>query len=311
MQLLDGRLHQIINFCNEHGDNKTAQHFGINHETLGRYKREHRIRNGSTEPQATISPRVLILDVETAPIQCFVWSTWKQNINSEQIIRDWSILTWSVKWLNDNEVFYGAVTPDEAIKGQDKRIMKELWAFVEEADVIVAHNGINFDFKRMNTRFILNDIKPPLSYQVIDTLQLSKKKFAFTYNKLDFIASILGFGEKLKTNFDLWKLVVRGEQDAIDEMVAYNKRDVTLLEEVYHVLGVWMPSHPNLGLNIEDNHTMCPFCTSEDLTWKGYYATLVGKYSTARCNHCGFISRSRHNELSKGKRELLNVSIAR
>lgn len=313
MHILDERLQQVITFCDTHGDNKTAQQFGLTPESLARYKREYRIRFGDTQATLpdTIAPKVLILDVETSPIQCWTWGTWKQNINPEQIIRDWQILTWAVKWLNDDEVFSGAVTPQEAIKGEDKRIMKGLWEFVEDADVIVAHNGADFDIKRMNSRFILNDINPPLSYQVIDTLQLARKKFAFTYNKLDFIGKILGIGEKIKTDFSLWKDVLKGDQDAIDKMVKYNKRDVTLLEEVYHKLGVWMPSHPNFGMFIDDNQTMCPHCTSTDITWKGYYTTLVGMYKTSRCNHCGFVSRTRFNALSKEKREQLNTSIAR
>jgi len=313
MHIQDERLQQVISFCKEYGDDKTTQQFGINYESLGRYKREYKVRFGDADATLlnTTAPKIGVLDIETLPLIVYSWSLGKQHINHTQVIKDWCISTWAFKWLNDNEVYSGALTPKEALKRDDSRIIKEIWGFIEDSNVIIAHNGDYFDIPRLNTRFLLNGLKPPLSYQTIDTLKVARKKFSFTSNKLDYISRLLGLEGKIKTEFELWRMVDVGDQEAIDRMAEYNKRDVTLLEEVYHVLGAWMPSHPNIGLFMEDNITMCPHCTSLDLTWKGQYTTLVGVYSTARCNHCGFISRSRHNELTKVKREQLNVSIAR
>ena len=313
MLLNDNRLSEIISFFSKYGDDKTAQQFGISHETLNRYKREHRIRNGATEatlPNFT-SPKILVLDIETCPIIASVWGLWKQDIQPDRIIQDWCVLTWAAKWLNDNEIYSGKITPKEVVNRDDKRIMKDVWAFMEDADVIIAHNGERFDIPRLNTRFILNGLTPPLSYQVIDTLKLARRKFSFTSNKLDYLGTVLGLGGKIKTEFDLWKRCVAGDQEALDLMSEYNERDITLLEEVYLKIGSWMPSHPNLGVYVDDNHTLCPMCTSSDVSWKGYYTTLVGQYKTFRCNHCGFIGRSRTNALTKEKRESLGVSTAR
>ena len=313
MHLNDVRLKEIVLFYNDNGAERTVQKFGISHESLHRYKREYKIRygEGGTGLKEFTSPKVLVVDIETCPIIASVWGLWKQDIQPDRIIHDWCVLTWSAKWLNDNEIYYGKITPAEVARRDDKRIIKEIWAFIEDADVLIAHNGEKFDFPRLNTRFILNGLNPPLSYQVIDTLKLARRKFSFTSNKLDYIGQILGLGGKIKTEFDLWKRAVAGEQEAIDLMCTYNQRDVTLLEEVYLKIGRWMPSHPNLGVYVDDNHTMCPACTSTDVVWKGYYTTLCGRYSTYRCNHCGFIGRSRHNILTKEKRESLGVSIAR
>lgn len=308
--LSNKRLSEIIAFCNDNGTDKTCEQYGINSESLNRYKREYRIRFGEVEAELK-SPKILVLDIETAPIQAFTWGLWKQDIQPSQIIRDWRMLTWSAKWLNDSTIYSGQVTPEEAMAGDDKRITQEIWQFVDACDVLIAHNGEKFDIPRLNTRFLLNDLFPPLSYQSIDTLKLARRKFAFSSNKLDYIAQILGLGGKIKTDFDLWKKVVAGNQEAVDQMTEYNRRDVTLLEEVYLRIGNWMPSHPNLGLYVDDNNTLCPHCTSSDITWKGTYSTLVSSYSTFRCNHCGFIGRARHNSLSKDKMKSLGVSIAR
>ena len=43
--------------------------------------------------------KILILDIETAPIRAKVWGIWNQNISIDQIESDWFILTWAAKWL--------------------------------------------------------------------------------------------------------------------------------------------------------------------------------------------------------------------
>lgn len=313
MDIQSNRLSEVIVFYNANGSDRTVQTFGISHETLGRYKREYKIRFGGLDGVAEefASPKILVIDIETLPIKSYHWGLWKQNISPSQIIADWCMATWSAKWLNDNEIFGGQITPKEALARDDKRISKEIWAFLEEADVVIAHNGDSFDIPRLNTRFILNGINPPMTYQSIDTLKLVRKKFSFSSNKLDYIGTILGLGNKIKTDFDLWRGVDQGDQASIDKMAEYNKRDVTLLEEVYLKVGHWMPSHPNLGIYVNDNQSLCPHCTSADLHWKGFYTTLVSQYSTFRCGHCGFIGRSRVGALSKEKRQSLVTSGAR
>ena len=44
-------------------------------------------------------PKILIFDLETAPMSAYVWGRWNQNINLEATISEWFILCWSAKWL--------------------------------------------------------------------------------------------------------------------------------------------------------------------------------------------------------------------
>ena len=65
------------------------------------------------------------------------------------------------------------------------------------------------------------------------TLKLSRSKFKFNSNKLDYIAKYLGMGEKIKTEFGLWKdIVLNKDKDAMAKMVKYCQQDVRLLEKV-------------------------------------------------------------------------------
>ena len=104
------------------------------------------IENTSTEVLANIAevtqtPRVLILDIETAPIKAYTWGLWKQNIFLDQIISNFFIISWAAKWLDEDEVFGLVLTPNEILKEKDKNILIPLWELLEEADIVVAHNG--------------------------------------------------------------------------------------------------------------------------------------------------------------------------
>ena len=44
-------------------------------------------------------PKILLFDVETAPMRAYVWGRWKQNISLNETISEWYMLCWSAKWL--------------------------------------------------------------------------------------------------------------------------------------------------------------------------------------------------------------------
>ena len=238
--------------------------------------------------------KILILDIETAPLQSYTWGCWKQNIQPGQIITDWFMLTWSAKWLFEDQVYSDGITPVEVKTQDDNRITRSIWKLLDSADIVIAHNANNFDIKRLQTRFLLNDIAPPMPYQVIDTLEHLRKRFSMSSNRLDYVNELLGLGKKLKTEFSLWDRCMRGESDALKEMEAYNRVDVEILEETYLRIRSWIKPHPNLGLFIEDDVDVCPSCSSSNLSWGGTpYRTSANSYESFRCEDCGSVGRSK------------------
>ncbi|MBT6047939.1 MAG: hypothetical protein HOG49_14110, partial [Candidatus Scalindua sp.] len=196
--------------------------------------------------------KVLLFDIETTPMEVFVWqlnSKSNNYISHGNIIEDWNILSWSAKWLYDSKVMSDIQTPREAKNRNDKRISQSIWNILDEADIIIAHNGDRFDIKKLNTRFFMNGLNPPSPYQSIDTLRVAKRSFAFSSNRLDYLGQIMTNKGKLETNFQLWKDCLKGDKSQLDRMLAYNEEDVRLLEEVYVQLRPWVKSHPNMGLN--------------------------------------------------------------
>ena len=243
------------------------------------------------------TPKILILDIETAPIKAYVWRVWKENIRDEQVIADWFIICWSAKWLYAPETKGECLTPEEIQKEDDSRIIKLLWKLLDEADIVVAHNGLGFDLPRINSRFIINGMQPPSSYKVIDTLQIAKKQFGFTHNNLDALASKFGIASKLKTEFSLWENCLYGDPKSLKYMLKYNKRDVDILEDLYLVLRPWIKNHPNVGNYADTTQPLCSSCGSHkvELLPNKYYYTSVGKYMLYRCKECGALSRGRVN----------------
>jgi DNA polymerase elongation subunit (family B) len=254
------------------------------------------------------SAKVLILDIETAPINAYVWGIWNQNIGTHQIQSDWFCLTWAAKWLFEEKVYSAKLKPKEVLEQNDKRIIEGIWRLVNEADIVIAHNGEKFDMPKLNSRFIINQLNPPLPYQQIDTLKHIRRQFGFTSNKLDYVNKLLNLERKKETNFELWERCMKGDSKALSEMEAYNVQDVRILEETYLLIRAWIKPHPNMGLFIlDEKEHRCPNCGSNDLTAEGkMYYTSANAYELMRCSNCGASSRKRLGAINiKEKRHLL------
>src|SRR5210317_96459 len=138
----------------------------------------------------TSNPRILVWDIENAPIEAYVWDHYDTNVL--HTIEDSYLLCAAYRW-------YGEDEPTQWVrkalpKGNDKALVKEIWHLLDEADYVVAHNGDRFDQKKANARFLKWGLEPPSPYVQIDTLKEAKRHFKLASNKLDEIARFLGVG---------------------------------------------------------------------------------------------------------------------
>ena len=191
-------------------------------------------------------PRILFLDIETTPLEAFVWQmqVWRANVKDDAVISRWFMLTWSAKWLFSSDTMSMRLTSDEVKAEKDGRIVDGLWKVLNEADIVVAHNGDRFDIPNINTRFIINGLSPTKPYSTIDTLRIAQKQFGFSHNSLNALARVFELPEKIDTDFDLWVRCKNGEEKALKKMENYNRRDVEVLEEVYLKIRPWIKGHP-------------------------------------------------------------------
>lgn len=299
--------------------------------SLIRYRRGHRgehlrsfIKENTTKKPLTYnttykpfkevvntSAKVLILDIETAPILAYTWGIWNQNIQPSNIHTDWFCLTWAAKWLFEDKVYSGKLTSNEAKTQDDSRIIKGIWQLLNEADIVIAHNGQKFDLPKLNSRFIINKLHPPLPYQQIDTLLHIRRQFGFTSNKLDYVNHLLNLPRKKENDgMPLWVGCYKGDTKCLSEMLAYNIEDVRILEETYLRIRAWIKPHPNMGLFIlDETQDRCPSCGSNDLKAEGKeYKTTANSYEQFRCNNCGSVGRKRLGSLDIKQRRHLTMS---
>jgi len=259
--------------------------------------------------------KILLLDVETAPLEVYVWSLKQRSgwIPPSNIKKDWSILTWSAKWLFDSEIYSSRVGEDDAFNRKDDSIMQDLWRLLNEANMVVAHNGTNFDVRRVNARLAINGYIPPYPYKIIDTMTMSKRQFDFSSFALDYMNSLFNIGRKEHPGFGVWKAAVEGGQkaeEALGIMRGYCDNDIRILEELYLQVRPWLKGHPNIGLYIGATGNVCDHCGNDNLDWGGKYFTAAGRFRSFRCGGCGGTGRDRISDLSKEERARLCVPIA-
>ena len=208
------------------------------------------------------------------------------------MIEDWSLLSFSAKWVGDDRIVSSVLTPEEAIKRDDRRLSLMIWGLLDQAHTAITHNGKRFDIKRINTRFWKHKLHRPASYRVIDTLVTAKQVFGLTYNSMAYIAEFKDRDNKLSTNFGLWERADHGDPEALREMLEYNDQDVRTQEQIYMEMRDWIPNHPNLAI-IAGDPNACPVCLHKGNHKKiGYHYTNKNKYNEYRCTSCGSIWHS-------------------
>lgn len=241
--------------------------------------------------------KVLLYDLETTPNVSYTWGVYDQNVLA--VKKNWELLSVAYKWLGETEVHCISRQGQKT----DKQLTKKLWRLLNRADVVIAHNGLEFDNKKSCAKFIEHGLTPPAPFETIDTLRIARNKFMFNSNKLDDLGKLLGVGRKIQTGgFELWLGCMSGDAKAWETMIEYNKQDVALLEKVYLKLRPWAPSHANMSVR---GVLSCPKCGSKDLQRRGTRSRSSYVYHRYMCKACWGWCRETKN--IKGQRKLLTT----
>lgn len=231
--------------------------------------------------------KTLMLDIETSPNLAHVWSLWNQNIGINQLRESTEMLCFAAKWFDKPKTMFWSQYHD----GRDVMVQKA-HGLLDEADVVMHYNGTKFDIPHLNREFLLAGLTPPAPYEQIDLLKTVRKSFRFPSNKLAYVSDALGLeGKVTHSGHDLWVRCLAGDAKAWHTMRKYNKRDVTLLEDLYHKVLPWISDHPTVGL-YDGEESSCPSCGSWVLERRGFTYTKVSKYQRFRCTECGKWSRA-------------------
>jgi hypothetical protein len=232
--------------------------------------------------------KILLLDIETFPNVGYAWGMYEQNLIA--IKEHWSICSYSAKWLGGEHVTRGL--PDS---GTEQKLVSELWRLLDEADVVIAHNGDQFDLKKINARLLVYESLPPAPYRTIDTKKIAKRLFGFTCNRLDDLCQQLGLGKKMRhEGFELWLGCMENESAPWTKMKMYNQHDVVLLERLYLRMLPWINNHPN----VSKSPIGCPKCGSTHLQSRGTARSKSQVYDRYQCQDCGGWARDTKSTVS-------------
>lgn len=238
-------------------------------------------------------PRIALIDIETSPILGYAWQMYETNILG--VVRPVNVLCMGWKWLGEKKVNIRAQFDYPGYKGgivDDKALVTDLWKVLDEADVVIAHNGDSFDIKILNARFVANGLNAPSDYKSVDTLKVAKKYFKFNNNSLNELGQYLKEGKKAPTGgFETWTKCMDGDPVAWDRMKKYNVQDVELLERVYLRLRPYITNHPNLQVisprPTKISEFACQVCQSLKTVKRGFSVTKMGRYQRWQCTDCG------------------------
>lgn len=231
-----------------------------------------------------MKPKILHLDIENCPSLGWYYDLWKEgNIVGNK--SEWYILSVAWRWAHEKKTRVAALVDYPLYKKEsenDRALLEQVWKLLDEADIVVAHNGDKFDLPKLNARFFLHGMKPPSPYKTVDTYKVAKKYFKLSSNRLDSIARALKIGHKLpNTGFDLWRGCMAGDKKSWALMKRYNMHDVNLLVEVYLKMLPWMQNHPNYGVFLGED--ACRNCGNTNLQRRGHEPTKTGLKQRFQC----------------------------
>jgi DNA polymerase elongation subunit (family B)/predicted RNA-binding Zn-ribbon protein involved in translation (DUF1610 family) len=239
-------------------------------------------------------PKILAIDIETAPHTAHVWQLWQQNVGLSQLMETGRVLCFAWKWINEK----GKVEYISELGGRGEMLDKA-HALLDEADIVVTYNGKKFDIPTLNKEFLEGGYAPPAPYKQVDLYRVARSKFRFASNKMDHLAHRLGLKTKIRhSGHELWVRCMAGDKKAWLKMERYNKRDVLILDHLYRRMLPWIGGHPNVGLFTEPSgkSLTCPSCGSTKIHSRGFATTRSFVYRRYQCTSCGSWSKATHRE---------------
>lgn len=243
-------------------------------------------------------PKIFCFDMEILSMIVKTYSLRTDYIRPSRIVKDWSVLSWAGKFLDEKKVHYADTRGKKDVR-DDVEVMERLHEQLSKADIILGHNSDRFDVKKANAKFVEYGLNPLSFSKQIDTLKIAKKYFNLSSNSLDFIAKKMGVTPKRKsrkfTNEEMWDECERGNILAFKENEKYNKQDVLTTIEVFDKLKAWDQS---LNFQAFYGKKIC-VCGNEEFYRDGYVYNKQSCYQKYRCSNCGKISTGKENLIDK------------
>jgi len=227
--------------------------------------------------------KLLFIDIETHPAIIASWSIRAPYAGAVWVERNTFILCFSAKWAHEKKVRVHSL-PDypryKKDRYDDKPLCKELARYLDEADIVCAHNGDRFDLPLIMGRLFMNNIREPSPFDRIDTLKIARQ-FKLDSHKLDNISQQKSGERKIpNTGGHLWRTCGEGDDKSWAKMCRYCAHDTELLATRYEELAPWKRNHPALF------NSGCPVCGSDNIHRRGRVRqTPKFQFNCRSCGH--------------------------
>ncbi len=122
-------------------------------------------------------------------------------------------------------------------RSDDSDIVKAITAELSKYDILVAHNGVNYDIPFLRTRLARHHLPIFPQKKVIDPVLIARRALRMSGNGLEKICSLLGFNLKTRVDGQLWmKASLDGDVAAMNYIVDHCVADVEMLEKMVDFL---------------------------------------------------------------------------
>jgi DNA polymerase elongation subunit (family B) len=154
-----------------------------------------------------------------------------KHINKDMVIQNSFVINWAAAWLDSEWNIKGRIisevlTPKEAVKQNDKRILENLFYMMDKADYICGHNSNNFDVKKLKWRFMKHGWGYPHESKKLDSFRMSAETKPASRG-LEHLSVELGGKRKMGLDLHEWQSIVEtGDPKLLRKADKYCRGDV-------------------------------------------------------------------------------------
>ena len=248
--------------------------------------------------------KILIYDIEVAPLLSWNWGRFKQN--AIKVERECTLLSYAYMTITldgTNSILDGDISQIECVTLEDcnyseAELIKGLWKLFVESQVIVGFNSKRYVDKQVFKWFMKYNLKPPVPIKELDLFREWKKIATLSSNGLDSLNDYLNGTTKTDiTVKDLWyDCLIGRNEESFKLLKKYNKQDIVLTYTLYKRILPFLKDNVNYSLLLQ-HPLACPRCGHiNDFEEADYFYTNVGRYNQYKCNKCNSYLHGRYQD---------------